>query len=114
MGLFGFGKKKDTESCGCACGGSCAGAGEPATGEARVLILGSGCANCRTLEKNVRTALEQMGDTETAVGHVTDFAEIAKYGVMHTPALVVDGRVVSSGRVLTPNEAAALLQKKEL
>lgn len=117
MGLFGFGKKKDQapESCGCTCGGACSSpaSSEPAAGEASVLILGGGCENCHTLEKNVRAALAQMGDTETVIGHVTDFTEIAKYGVMRTPALVVDGRVVSSGRVLTVEEAAALLQKKE-
>lgn len=115
MGLFGFGKKKDREpaGCGCSCGG-CAQPAEPAAGEARVLILGSGCENCRTLEKNVRAALAQLGGAETAVGHVTDFAEIAAYGVMRTPALVVDGHVVSSGRVLSAEEAAALLKEKNL
>ena len=118
MGLFGIGKKKDQATqdcgCGCTCGGAC---GSPApekaaAGGRSVLILGSGCENCRALEKNVRAALDQMGDTETAVGHVTDFAEIAKYGVMRTPALVVEGRVVSSGRVLSSDEAAALLAPK--
>ena len=44
------------------------------------------------------------------IGHVTDFAQIAQYGVMRTPALVVDGKVLSSGRVLSPDEAAKLLK----
>ena len=111
MGLFGLGKKKEQEpsSCGCSCGGGCAGA-EPAA-DCAVLILGSGCENCRKLEENVRAALAEPGQSDTAVGHVTDFTEIAKYGVMRTPALVVEGQVVSSGRVLSKDEAAALLRK---
>ena len=48
---------------------------------------------------------------EAQVGHVTDFAQIAAYGVMSTPALAIDGKVVSAGRVLTTAEAAELLQK---
>ena len=52
-----------------------------------------------------------MGDTASTIGHVTDFTEIAKYGVMSTPGLVVDGKVVSYGKVLKPAEIATILQK---
>ena len=62
-------------------------------------MLGSGCAKCNGLEEAVRAALEELG-MDTAVDHVTDFAQIAAYGVMSTPALVVDGRDVSYGKVL--------------
>ena len=48
---------------------------------------------------------------DTAIDHVTDFAQIAAYGVMTTPALVVDGKVVSYGKVLKPEEVKALIQK---
>ena len=48
---------------------------------------------------------------ETAIDHVTDFAQIAAYGVMTTPALVVDGKVVSYGKVLKKDEAKVLIQK---
>lgn len=91
----------------CSCGGAC---GAEST-DASILVLGPGCKNCQTLEANTRTALEQMGDTTSTIDHVTDFAEIAKYGVMSTPGLVVDGKVVSYGKVLKPEDIAAILKK---
>lgn len=75
-----------------------------------ILVLGSGCAKCNALEEAVQAALADLG-MNTAVGHVKDFAQIAAYGVMSTPALVVGGKVVSCGRVLTKAEAAELIQK---
>jgi predicted thioredoxin/glutaredoxin len=47
---------------------------------------------------------------DTAIDHVTDFSQIAAYGVMSTPALVIDGKVVSYGKVLKPEEVVTLLQ----
>ena len=102
MGLFGFGKKKEENNSGCGCSCSCS------QGHV-VLILGGGCKNCHTLAENTRAALQQLG-VSAGIGHVTDFAQIAQYGVMRTPALVVDGKVLSSGRVLSPEEAAKLLK----
>lgn len=102
MGLFGFGKKKEENNSGCGCSCSCS------QGHV-VLILGGGCKNCHTLEDNTRAALQQLG-VSASIEHVTDFAQIAQYGVMRTPALVVDGKVLSSGRVLSPEEAAKLLK----
>ena len=55
-------------------------------------------------------ALTELG-METTIDHVTDFAQIAAYGVMTTPALVVDGKVVSYGKVLKKDEVKALIQK---
>ena len=72
-------------------------------------MLGSGCDKCRALEQSTLAALNELG-REPQVQHVTDFAEIAKYGVMQTPALVVDGKVVSYGKVLSKAEVLKLLQ----
>ena len=105
-----FGKKKGTASCCCAAANQPAPAGSAASGSLRVEVLGSGCAKCNQLEANTRTALAQLG-IDAQIGHVTDFAQIAAYGVMSTPALVINGTVVSTGRVLTAEEAAELLQK---
>jgi small redox-active disulfide protein 2 len=75
-----------------------------------IKVLGPGCTNCTTLEKRTRDALAAMG-AEAAVEKVTDFAEIASYGVMSTPALVVDDQVVVSGRVPKVDEIEALLTR---
>jgi small redox-active disulfide protein 2 len=73
-----------------------------------VKILGSGCVNCRNLEANTRRALAEMG-IDTEIDHVIDEAEIVSWGVMSTPALVVDDTVVVSGRVPTPEQLRALI-----
>jgi small redox-active disulfide protein 2 len=73
-----------------------------------IKILGSGCNKCVALGNNARAAAEAAGKPAEIV-KVTDFAEIAAYGVMSTPGLVVDERVVSSGKVLTADEIAKLL-----
>lgn len=75
-----------------------------------VKVLGSGCAKCNELEASTRQALERLGMDPT-IDHVTDFAKIAAYGVMSTPALVVDGKVVSYGKVLKTEEVVTLLKK---
>lgn len=77
---------------------------------ASVKILGSGCAKCNALETAVKEALKQLG-MDTNIEHVTDFSQIAAYGVMSTPALVVDGNVVSFGKVLKIEEAKEILLK---
>ena len=61
-----------------------------------VKILGSGCAKCNTLEDNTVEALKMLGK-EMPVEHVTDFSKIAAYGVMTTPALVYDQKVLIAG-----------------
>jgi small redox-active disulfide protein 2 len=73
-----------------------------------IKILGSGCSKCQALTENTRKALADAG-REAEILKVTDFAEIAAHGVMSTPALVVDGKVVSVGKVLSPGEIGKFL-----
>ena len=70
----------------------------------RIEILGSGCARCHGLEANVRKALEMLGK-DAEVIDVTDIQQIMAYGVIATPALVIDGKVIAAGRLLSPEEA---------
>ncbi len=73
-----------------------------------IKVLGPGCNNCATLKENTRAALADMNNTE-GVEHVSDYADIAKFGVMSTPGLVVDGTVLSQGRVLKKEEIIELI-----
>lgn len=111
MGLFG---KKKEETASCCCGGNCTAEtmaqAEAAKATVGVKVLGSGCAKCNALEEATRAALVELG-MDITIDHVTDFTQIAAYGVMTTPALVVDGKVVSYGKVLEKDEAKALIQK---
>ena len=75
-----------------------------------VKVLGSGCEKCNALEKAVCGALIEL-NVDIAIEHVTDFAQIAAYGVMTTPALVVNDHVISYGKVLKKEEVKILLQK---
>lgn len=113
MALFGRKTSKQEASCCCngKCDAECMAKAETAKAEgASVKVLGSGCAKCNQLEAAAKAALEQLG-MDTTIDHVTDFAQIASYGVMSTPALVVDGKVVSYGKVLKTEEVAAILKK---
>ncbi|MBK8209234.1 MAG: TM0996/MTH895 family glutaredoxin-like protein [Rhodospirillales bacterium] len=71
-------------------------------------ILGSGCAKCVKLAENAEAAAKELGLTYT-VGKITDRDQIIDAGVMMTPALMVDGKVKSSGKVLPPEQIKALL-----
>ena len=110
-----FGKKKpETKEKACCCAAcdqeSMARAQDARTTGPAVKVLGSGCAKCNALEEATKAALAELG-MDTAIDHVTDFSKIAAYGVMSTPALVVDGKVVSFGKVLKKDEVRAILQK---
>jgi small redox-active disulfide protein 2 len=63
-----------------------------------IKILGSGCANCKRLEAETRAALNEAG-IHYELAKVTEYADIMAYGVMSTPALVINEKVVSSGRI---------------
>lgn len=114
MSIFGFGKKKEEKKGGCCCGGAC---NEQVKKEnvntqkegRSIKVLGSGCTKCNELEDSVKKALIQL-DMDITIDHVTDFSEIASYGVMTTPALVIDGKVVSYGKVLKPEEVVKIIE----
>ena len=69
----------------------------------KIEVLGTGCAKCKTLYESVKTAVREKG-IETEVVKVEDMPSIMKYGVMSTPALVIDGKVVFSGKTASAAE----------
>ncbi len=73
-----------------------------------IKILGSGCANCANLERVTREATTELG-IDATFEKVTDFGAIAGYGVMRTPGLVVDEKLLMSGRVPTASAVKELL-----
>lgn len=73
-----------------------------------IKILGSGCKKCVALGENALAAAEAAG-LNAEIVKVTDFAEIAGYGVMSTPGLVIDEKVVSVGKVLSAEDIGKLL-----
>ena len=68
-----------------------------------IKVLGGGCSKCETLLANVKEALMDSAK-EADVEYITDFSIIADYGIMSTPALMIDGNIISSGKVLKPKE----------
>jgi small redox-active disulfide protein 2 len=73
-----------------------------------VQVLGPGCPKCEKLKKNAEEAVAQSG-TEATVEKITDINVIVGFGVMSTPAIVIDGEVKSTGRVLSAEEIKKLL-----
>lgn len=76
-----------------------------------IKILGPGCPKCKTLDKLTREVVEQNG-IDATITKVEDIMEIMKYGVMSTPALVVDGQVLIKGRVPSSDEIKKILTSK--
>ena len=98
MALFGFGKKQANAA--------------PAvnlSGIVRIEVLGSGCKNCHNLLEAATQAVDKLG-LPVKVEYVTDMAEVAKYGAMRMPALVVNDKVVSMGKVLKADEVESLIK----
>lgn len=75
-----------------------------------IKVLGSGCANCNKLEALAREAVGQLG-VEAEIVKVTDIAEIMAFGVMSTPALVIDDKVVLAGGVPSRDKVVALINR---
>lgn len=75
-----------------------------------IKILGTGCPNCQKLEANTKQALEEL-KIEAVVEKVTEIQDIMSYGVMSTPALVIDEKVEVSGRIPDVSEIKTVLSK---
>ena len=75
-----------------------------------IKVLGTGCTKCKTLEKNTNEAVKELA-LDATITKVEDIVEIMNFGVMTTPALVVDGKVVLKGKVPSVEEIKQLLTK---
>ena len=76
----------------------------------KIQILGMGCFKCQLLEENTKKAVEELGLKNVKVEHIYDLEKIIEMGVMMTPALVKDGRVILAGRVPEVGELKELLK----
>lgn len=90
----------------CACGGSC---GISDVTKSRIIVLGACCKKSKDTFENVKKAALDLGITEN-VTNIGDSIEIAKYGVMQTPALVIDSKVVSYGKYISVEDGKKLLE----
>lgn len=75
-----------------------------------IKILGAGCSKCNKLQKNLEDALKAL-DIKARIENVGELKDIASYGVMRTPALVLDEKVISVGKVLSTKELSKILAK---
>ena len=75
----------------------------------KIKVLGGGCNKCETLLANAKEAVANVG-VEAEVEYITDFAVIASYGIMSTPALIMDEKIVSMGKVLKSSEIEKFLK----
>ena len=117
MALFNFGKKKDEEKKSCCCGaapkaeettGCCCGA--PVEDICCIKVLGAGCKTCHEQYENAKAAVAALG-LNIEVEYITDMEKVMEYGVMSMPAIVVNDKVVSMGKVLKAAEVEKLLRK---
>lgn len=77
-----------------------------------IKILGTGCSNCKTLEKGVGIAVEELG-IQANIEKIEDIQKIMGYGIMRTPGLVINDKVVLSGRVPSVKELKELIDKQK-
>ena len=77
-----------------------------------IKVLGTGCPKCKTLEKVTREAVAETGINAT-VDKVDDIVKILEYGIMHTPGLVINGKVVLSGQVPTMKQVKEIIIKNQ-
>jgi len=74
-----------------------------------IKVLGPGCTKCKNLEKNVRDAVAQLSG-EYKIEKIEDFQEMAKYGMLSSPGLVIDEKLISAGKVQSVDELVLLLK----
>lgn len=121
MALFNFGKKKEEKkepACACNCNCPASGTGEITDdcrpegkdGIRRIMVLGAGCKSCHEQYENVKAALKTMG-LNIEVEYITDMQKVMEYGVMSMPAIVVNEKVVSMGKILKSADVEKLLHK---
>ncbi|MDD4077365.1 MAG: thioredoxin family protein [Bacilli bacterium] len=113
MVLFEKKNKKEQRSskcCCCNCDTNIMNTESPKAKRIDVKILGGGCGKCNQLEAATKAALEQLG-MDTTVEHITDYLQIAAYGVMITPALLIDDKVVSYGKVLKTDDVIKIIKQ---
>ncbi|MFR1687860.1 MAG: thioredoxin family protein [Massilimicrobiota timonensis] len=108
MNLF---RKKEKKECCCHIDEESMKKAEELKNEKGIKILGSGCQKCEKLEESVKKAIEEL-NLNLEIEHITDFSKIASYGVMSTPAFVLNGEVVSFGKVLSVDEVKHILSIK--
>ena len=101
MGLFNFGKNKDEKTACCA---------EAKDGICCIKVLGAGCKACHEQYENAKAAVKAMG-LDVEVEYITDMEKVMGYGVMSMPAIVVNEKVVSMGKVLKAADVEKLLHK---
>lgn len=121
MSLFHFGKKKEEKNasaCACTCGCQTNDTREIANdccpeakdGICCIKVLGAGCKSCHELYENAKEAVKAMG-LSVEVEYITDMQKVMEYGVMSMPAVVVNEKVVSMGKVLKAADVEKLLRK---
>ena len=120
MALFNFGKKKEEEkkAPACCCGSAKAQVAKSAecccgtsvNGICCVKVLGAGCRACHEQYENAKTAVKALG-LDVEVEYITDMEKVMGYGVMSMPAIVVNEKVVSMGKVLKAADMEKLLRK---
>ena len=114
MSLFNFKKKEKEEKTPCCC---CSGQSKETTKEccsteqeiSSIKVLGAGCKSCHQQYENVKEAVKSLG-LPVEVEYITDMEKIMEYGVMSMPAIVVNEKVVSMGKVLKPADVEKLLK----
>lgn len=113
MSLFGLGRKKEeTAKTACCCNGSCEGKEPEKVMEniKNIKVLGAGCASCHKQYENAKKAVSNLG-LNVEVEYITDMEKVMTYGVMSMPAIVINDKVVSMGKVLKVPEVENLFEK---